>query len=220
MAALSQVVWIGGAQWAGKTSVAQTLAVRFGLIHYSYDYHGVRSHLERARREPLRFPRYAAIARRVDDGTFAETWVTRTPTELAEEARATFIERFDMVLEELARLPEGATVVAEGFGLRPELIAPVADHPQRAVFLVPSEAFRQRQIETLPRAMHLRANVSDRERGQAHRLARDEILAAEVVEAAGRLGMPVIQVDGSRDVAGVTALVETRLRLFLPDWLY
>jgi hypothetical protein len=117
-------------------------------------------------------------------------------------------------------LPEGASVVAEGWGLRPELLAPHLDDARRAVFLVPSEDFRQKQIEALPRAARLGAQVSDPERGQQNRLARDRLLAAEVVDSAAHLGMRVIAVDGSRDLQAVVGLVEEQFRPFLPNWIY
>ena len=40
--------WIGGGQWAGKTTVAGILARRHGLTVYRHDYQASRSHLDRA----------------------------------------------------------------------------------------------------------------------------------------------------------------------------
>ncbi len=42
----------------------------------------------------------------------------------------------------------------------------------------------------------------------------------DVVEAAAALGLSVIVVDGSRDAAAVTEVVERRFRPFLREWLY
>ncbi|MGI8550066.1 MAG: hypothetical protein ACR2PL_04580 [Dehalococcoidia bacterium] len=58
-----RVLWIGGAQWAGKTSVAQLLAVRYPLLQYAYDYHDARSHAERSRADPNRYPHRDAFLR-------------------------------------------------------------------------------------------------------------------------------------------------------------
>ncbi|MER5203664.1 hypothetical protein [Streptomyces sp. NPDC002825] len=33
------MLWIGGAQWAGKTTVSEILALRYGLTAYQYAYH-------------------------------------------------------------------------------------------------------------------------------------------------------------------------------------
>lgn len=199
----SNVLWIGGAQWAGKSSVAQLLAERHGLIHYAYDFHDARSHAERARAQPDRFPYHsawlAALGRNPDD-----VWVKPTPADMAESARHSFVERFTMVLEDLAGLPAGAVIFAEGWGLRPELVAPLLDRPERAVFLVPSEEFRQHQLRALPRAQRIgAARISDPARAQRNRVERDRLQAQDVVDVARRLGLWVVMVDGARDVSGL-----------------
>ena len=35
---LRRTLWIGGAQWSGKTTVAEAIATRHGLTVYHYDY--------------------------------------------------------------------------------------------------------------------------------------------------------------------------------------
>src|SRR6266540_2772000 len=41
---LQRALWIGGGQWAGKSTVAGILAEQYGLTHYHYDYHDARGH--------------------------------------------------------------------------------------------------------------------------------------------------------------------------------
>ena len=214
------MLWLGGAQWSGKSSVAKLLAVRHPLLLYAYDYHDARSHADRSRAHPNRFPQrhswLAALDRDPD-----VVWVTPTPEQMAASALQSFAERFEMVLEDLRAMPGGPPVLAEGWGLRPDLVAPLLDSPRRAVFLVPSEEFRQSQLRTLPRAGRFTAaGVSDPERAQRNRIVRDRLLAQDVVESARRLGLRVITVDGSQDVAGVAELVGEHFRPHLPSWLY
>lgn len=217
---LDRVLWIGGAQWSGKTSVAQVLAARHPLILYAYDYHDARSHADRSRAEAERFPHrhafLAALERHPDD-----VWVKPSPEEMAEKANHSFRERFEMVIDDLAALPAGVPVLAEGWGLRPDLVEPLLDDRRRAVFLVPTEDFREQQVRELPRAGHLLvAGVTDPEQAQRNRIARDRLLAHEVVVSANRLGLRVIMVDGRRSVAEVAAMVEAQFRPFLPQWRY
>lgn len=215
----ARVLWIGGAQWAGKTAVAQLLAVRHGLVHYAYDYHDARSHAARARAAPERYPHDAALRAALERDPDA-VWVRQTPQEMARAALLNFAERFPMVLDDLRALPGEAWVVAEGWGLRPRMIAPLLATPRQAVVLVPSDAFRTHQLGTLARAARLSAAVSDPERAQQNRVERDRLLASNAVESAQQLGLRVIEVDGTLDVAGVTTLVEEHLRPHLPRWLY
>jgi hypothetical protein len=44
---LARALWIGGGQWAGKSTVARLLAVRHGLTAYRYDYHDACGHDDR-----------------------------------------------------------------------------------------------------------------------------------------------------------------------------
>jgi hypothetical protein len=97
----------------------------------------------------------------------------------------------------------------------------VLSGPERAVFLVPTEAFREQQIREVERARSLGiGGLSDPERAQRNRLARDAILASEVVEDAHRLGLHVIEVDGSEDESAIATRLESQFGPLLPTWLY
>lgn len=60
-------------------------------------------------------------------------------------------DRFERALDDLRALESPHPVIAEGWGLRPELVAGIGG-AGRMVVLVPTEKFRQHQIATLPRA--------------------------------------------------------------------
>jgi len=132
---LAGVLWIGGGTGSGKSSIAITLAETYGLERYNYDWHDARDHTDRTR--PDRHPiRSAFLAMSLDD-----QWVNRTPSQMVEAELADFAERFEMVLEDLAALPADR-VVADGFGLLPELIASATPDRSQAIFLLPTPAFR------------------------------------------------------------------------------
>ena len=144
---LHAALWIGGAQWAGKSTVANIVATRYGLTAYHYDYHDARGHWDRrtARRARAGMPQ-------VDPP--GPDWAGSTPQELAEECRVIFAEQFDFVLDDLRALTSPHPVLAEGFGLRPQMFASLLDSPGQMMVLVPTEEFRQHQLRTLPRAGH------------------------------------------------------------------
>ncbi|MEV6977400.1 hypothetical protein [Kitasatospora sp. NPDC093806] len=208
---LHRTLWIGGAQWAGKTTVAELLAERYGLTAYHYDFHDARGH--QARRIARRVATGAPTADPTPDGM----WVDRSPEELAAETLAGFPERFGWVLDDLRALSAGRPLLAEGWGLRPELVHPLlSDSPDRMVVLVPTEEFRQHQIRTFPRAGALQADVSDPARAQANRVARDRLVAADAVDHARRLGIRVIEVDGTEPVTATADTVATHFARHLP----
>ncbi|MGO4752076.1 hypothetical protein AB4212_26270, partial [Streptomyces sp. 2MCAF27] len=116
---------------------------------------------------------------------------------------ADFPVRFEWTLDDLRALVSGRPIIAEGWGLRPELVAPIIDSPRRMIVMVPTPEFRQHQVRVLPRAAALDHPVSDPARAQANRLVRDRLIAEEAVRAARGLGIRVLEVDGSRDAMAI-----------------
>jgi 2-phosphoglycerate kinase len=206
---LHRMLWIGGAQWAGKTTVAELIAAAHGLTVYHYDYHDARGHNDR--RIAGRLARGEPVGDRHPD----RVWVDPAPEELAADTLAGFPARFEWVLDDLRALFTGRPAIAEGWGLRPELVAPLIDAPRRMVVLVPTEDFRRYQLRTTPRAGVLHVPVSDPDRAQANRVARDRLVAEDAVRNARRLGVRVIEVDGSRDAAAVAAEVAGQFAPYL-----
>jgi hypothetical protein len=207
---LRRALWIGGGQWAGKSTVARLLAERHGLTAYHYDYHDARAHNDRR------------IARRVASGEPATepdpdtVWVDPTPAEMAARTLEGFPVRFEWALDDLRALVSGRPIIAEGWGLRPELVAPIVDSPRRMVVLVPTQEFRHRQLGALPRAAAFGHRVSDPLRAQRNRLERDRLVADDAVHTARRLGIRVIEVDGSRDAQAVAGVVADHFGPYLP----
>lgn len=107
-------------------------------------------------------------------------------------------------------------MLAEGFGLRPDALAPLIDTPDHMIVMVPTAEFRQHQIRTLPRAMTPGAAVDDPVRAQAHRIERDLLLAEHAVSAADEHGIRVLEVDGSLDAEAVADEVAAHFAAHLP----
>ncbi|MFF0740198.1 hypothetical protein ACFYVL_07335 [Streptomyces sp. NPDC004111] len=206
---LQRALWIGGAQWSGKTTVAELIAEEYGLTVYHYDYHDARGHQDR------RIARRVALGEPLGDATPDHVWVDQGPEAMAAETLAGFPVRFEWALDDLRALFTGRPAIAEGWGLRPELVAPLLDSLRRMVVLVPTEDFRQHQLRTLPRAGTLNVPVSSPARSQANRVARDRLVADDVAHHARRLGIRVIEVDGTRDAMAVAAEVAEQFAPYL-----
>lgn len=209
---LGRALWIGGGQWAGKSTVAHLLARRHGLTVYHYDFHDARGH------DARRVAGRARAGEPLDGPSIEDVWVRPSPAAMAADALAEFRRRFEWALDDLRGLDSPRPVIAEGWGLRPELVAPLLDSPGRMVVMVATEAFRREQLERMPRARDfLRAGqVSDPARAQANRLARDALVARDAAEQARRLGIRVIEVDGARDAEGMADLVAEGFAPYLP----
>ncbi|MDT0345456.1 hypothetical protein [Streptomyces litchfieldiae] len=206
---LRRMLWIGGGQWAGKSTVAELVAEQYGLTVYHYDYHDSRGHQDR------RVARRVTRGEPVGEPTADQVWVDRSSEEMAAETLAGFPVRFAWALDDLRALFTGRPAIAEGWGLRPELVAPLLDSPRRMVVLVPTEDFRQYQLRTVPRASVLNVPVSDPARAQANRVARDRLVAEDAAQHARRLGIRVIEVDGTLDAASVASVVAEQFAPYL-----
>lgn len=140
---LHDALWIGGGQWTGKSTVANLLARRHGITAYHYDYHDGRGHHDRR------------IARRAERGEPLsgpdpdQVWVRPTAEEMAADTLRIHRERFGFVLDDLRALVSGRPILAEGWGLRPDLVAPLLDAPGRMILMVPTPEFHRRQAQVL-----------------------------------------------------------------------
>jgi len=118
---IKQALWICGGQGAGKSTVSRLLAYRHGITVYHYDVHDARAHQDRR------------VAHRVRNGSPTtdpdpdRVWVDPTPERMAADTIAGFPVRFEWVLDDLRALVSGHPILAEGWGLRPELVVPVLD---------------------------------------------------------------------------------------------
>jgi hypothetical protein len=104
---LRRTLWIGGGQWAGKSTVARLLAVRYGLTAYHYDYHDARAHNDR------RIARRVGLGEPTAEPDPDTIWVHPTPEEMAAETLAGFPIRFNWALDDLRALVSGRPIIAE-----------------------------------------------------------------------------------------------------------
>jgi 2-phosphoglycerate kinase len=200
--ALEHLVWIGGSPCAGKTTVAQQLADRFGFPVYHFDRHQV-EHIRRSRSD-LHPALHAFLTMTMD-----ERWLLRPPTQMAQTVIQSWTERFGLVLADLLALPIDPPVIAEGAGVFPELVAPLLSSLHQAIWLVPTdaccEARRRRRGSAMP------TRTSDPERAWRHLIDRDILLANYVKMHCEERGIPVIEIDEGMPLDDVVAAVAAHL---------
>ncbi len=204
---LGQTLWIGGGQWAGKSTVANLLAQRYAVAAYHHDYHNARAHWDRR------------VAAAVRDGvtlvqpTSQSMYIDRTPAESAADALATLHQAFEWVLDDLRAFVSGRPIVAEGWALRPERVVPISPDVRQMIVMVPTDEFRRWQSVHLDRASGPTTAVSDVDLAQRNRMERDRLVALDAVENARRLGVRVLEVDGTVPAEGIADIVADHFRL-------
>jgi hypothetical protein len=185
------VHWIGGGSGAGKSTIARRIAAERGLRVYATD-DVMADHARRSSREdsPLL---HRFIAMDMD-----ERWVNRPPETMLETFHWFRGEGFDLIVEDLLRLPREPGVIAEGFRLLPRLVKPLLSVPAHAVWLLPTPDFRQAVIESRGgSASGFLAKTTDPERALRNLLERDRMFTDILREETARLELPAIEVDAA-----------------------
>jgi hypothetical protein len=201
------VLWLGGTPCAGKSTVAQLLAERHGLRVYSCD-----AHFERhcAAADPAAQPTLAWLR----GASWTEVFLRPLPLMVRDELAASR-ETFPMVIADLAAMPPGPPVLAEGMALLPECVASAVEEPgpARAAWLVPSPLFQRAHYARREWAAALVARLADPERAFENWMRRDEISARWVRAQARHLDLPVRVVGLSDTAETIAAWVAGQLGL-------
>lgn len=191
MPALDHVRWVGGGSGAGKTTVTRLLAERFDVDVYSTDAAiGVHSAQLDGTAAPL-LTRFRAM-------TMDQRWVDRDPLTMYRSFPWFHGEGFDLVLEDLRRLPADRPVIAEGFRLLPELVLPHLSDVRHGVWLLPTPRFRDEAFARRTGADAFWTRTTDPARALANLLDRDRLFTDELARQTQRTGIGALHVDGTR----------------------
>ena len=204
---LRHVRWIGGGSGAGKSTVARRLAAAHGLRVYATD----DAMTEHARRSA---PADSPLLQRFMAMDMDERWVRRAPDEMLETFPWFHGERFDDIVEDVLSLPREPGVIVEGFRVLPRLVAPLLAGPARAVWLLPTPAFRAAVFARrgLPTSGFL-ARTTDPDRALRNLLERDRLFTDVLRDETARLALPAVEVDTTTREDEVVARVAALLGL-------
>ena len=179
---LSHVLWIGGGQGSGKSSIGKALSRRFDLQLYNVDR---RTWVHEARMPTTEF------------GVLSmdERWVQASPERMLDWFVTTSRHRFRLVLEDLRELPDSPSVIVEGPQLFPTSVAAVLSNHDQALFLIPDADEQKARLlgrGPLP-------GTSDGLRARANATERDLLITARFAREARELRLPVRPVDRPLD---------------------
>ena len=178
---LEHVYWIGGGSGGGKSTIARRIAAQHGLRLYATD-DVMADHARRTTRDaaPLL---HAFMAMDME-----ERWVNRSPQTMLETFPWFQGEGFELIIEDLLRLPREPGVIVEGFRLLPRLVQPLLATPAHAVWLLPAEEFRQRVFASRGKPV---------DKALRNLLERDGMFTDILRAETARLDLQVIEVDAT-----------------------
>jgi 2-phosphoglycerate kinase len=186
-ARLRHVYWVGGGSGAGKSTIARRLAARHGLRFASTD-DAMADHAGRIAAEDTP---YLDAFRAMD---MDERWVNRPPETMLESFHWFRGEGFQLIVDDLLRLPAEPGVIVEGFRLLPHLVKPLLAASDQAVWLLPTPAFRRAAFGSRGSLWEIAGKTSDPGKALRNLLDRDRMFTDRLREEAGDLGLRVIDV--------------------------
>ncbi|CAN5616469.1 hypothetical protein BH09CHL1_BH09CHL1_11220 [soil metagenome] len=197
--------WIGGSPCSGKSTIANSLAEKYGMTVYRCD----DAYYEHAK---LITPENQPIFTKLTTGTADEIWLRPVDEQVREEL-GVYREEFPFILKDLEAFSQSETVLLEGAALLPELLAAHGIEQRRCIWIVPTEEFQNEHYAQRDWRHGVLAECSDPEQGWQNWMARDAGFAAAVAQSANSLGFRVIIVDGKTSIADNLQTVESHFRL-------
>ncbi len=204
---LTHVLWIGGATDTGKSTIAQRLATRHELHVYHYDKTDAEHHRKLAETVPE--------IQRFNEASLDERWVIPEPSILFERALYSFSHRFALAIDDLLALPKDKPIIAEGFGLLPELVHPILSNRYQAIWLVPTQSFKRHSMERRGKPSFGKL-TSNPEKAKMNLFLRDTMLADYYRKQVPIYGYTLYEIDGSRSIEQMMDLVEAHFANYLP----
>lgn len=188
---LRHVYWIGGGSAAGKSTVARRIAAQYGFRVYATD-EVMADHARRSTQED------SPLLHTFMQMDMDERWVNRSPKTLLETFHWFQGECFNMIIEDVLRLPREPRVIVEGFRLLPRLVQPLLSEPAHAVWLLSTPAFRHNVVQSRGgSAWGFLAKTTDPEKALRNLLERDRMFTDLLREETARLEVHAVEVDGT-----------------------
>jgi 2-phosphoglycerate kinase len=197
---LQHVYWLGGGSGGGKSTIARRIAADHGLKVYATD--DVMS--DHARRAADEDAPYLSQFKSMD---MDERWAKRSPETMLDTFHWFRGEGFNLIIEDLLKLPSETGVIAEGFRLLPALVKPLVADPRHVVWLLPTPEFRLAAFASRGTTWDIPDKTSNPARAYRNLLERDRMFTERLREETKRLGLPAIEVDTSISEDELTELV-------------
>lgn len=185
---LENVFWLGGSPCAGKSSVSEIVARRFGLDVY---------HVDEA--FEIHAQRFASACHPALTKWSASSWDQRwmqPPDSLVQDVIACYQEHFTLILEDVLSLSNRPLIV-EGTALLPRPVARILTRQSRAIWMVPTAGFQRKHYSERDWVQGILAQCSNPEAAFENWMERDIRFAEWIVAEASTLNLATLKIDGN-----------------------
>jgi 2-phosphoglycerate kinase len=189
---LESVYWLGGSPCAGKSSISEIIASRFGLDVYRVD-EAFESHAQRF--DPLR---QVALTKWLKS-SWNQRWMQPVES-LVQDVIACYREHFTLVLEDTFALPKRKSLLVEGTALLPAQVAGVLSRPSHAIWLIPTADFQRAHYSKRDWVRSVLAQCSEPEVAFHNWMERDIRFARWIEAEASATHFSLLRVDENRTI--------------------
>ncbi|UNK16064.1 hypothetical protein MNQ98_16120 [Paenibacillus sp. N3/727] len=204
------ILWIGGSPDSGKSTIARYIVQKYNLSYYDYDSNENRHHEE--------ISAHSVGAEEILSSTMEDNWVYITPDELVHRSNASFRGRFPMVVRDLSAMNVDNPILAEGFGLTPNLVAPFLGNSNQAIWFVSDEHFKMTSAKKRRKLSGEFKTIDIENVALENMHKRDMLIDAQIREEANQLGLKVIEVNSAVPFEVAVKLVEKHFDEYLTCW--
>lgn len=194
---LSHVYWIGGSPCAGKTTIARRLVNEYDFTYYKCD-DCYEDHMSRSK------PDQHPTMYRIKDLTWNQVWSSQfcslSVYQQIQEVISLYQEQFELILDDLLKLPKSSNILVEGAALLPEKVAPLILKPNQAIWIVPTPEFQVSHYSKRGWIHDVLNQYDNPEIAFSNWMNRDIGFAQKISENAEQLGFMTIYVDGSKSI--------------------
>jgi len=186
------IYWIGGSACAGKSTLANMIADQYEMEIYSCDEH-FNEHLNYI--SSISHPAMHKVSKMTANEAFYE----RDIVEQLKVYTDSFKEDFQFVINDISN-KNTKSIVVEGNQLLPSLVYPYLKTNHKAIWIIPTENF---QIEFYKKRDWLQSILESTENPIVsfdNWMKRDALFAKYVYEEANNLNLPILKVDGRKNI--------------------
>ena len=185
-----KVFWLGGSPCAGKSSISEILASRFGLDVYHVD-EAFDFHLQQidAARQPALM--------KWQHSSWNQRWM-QPIDDLVQDVIGCYGEHFGLVYEDILKMPGENNLLVEGSALLPQQVESVLLQREQAIWLIPSAEFQRAHYSEREWARNIAAQCTNPDLAFHNWMERDVRFAEWVEAEVTALNLALLRVDGKR----------------------